>query len=130
MTTIAAAGPLSAGLAAAASSPAAGSVVYGHAAVPHKRDRRADPDQKQQKSVDDAREREVVSFMIRRSVLAETPISRGQPWRFGHRCSEQHLVRVRAPGLTHAYLSKISRGEKVPHPRHWPAIRAAVEAHR
>jgi hypothetical protein len=30
---------------------------------------------------------------------------------------------VRATGLTHGYLSKVRRGEKVPHPRHWPASR-------
>jgi CRISPR-associated endonuclease Cas1 len=29
---------------------------------------------------------------------------------------------VRATGLTHGYLSKIRRGEKVPHPRHWAAL--------
>jgi hypothetical protein len=32
---------------------------------------------------------------------------------------------VRATGLTHGYLSKVRRGEKVPHPRHWPALLAA-----
>jgi hypothetical protein len=32
---------------------------------------------------------------------------------------------VRATGLTHGYLSKVRRGEKVPHPRHWPALMAA-----
>jgi hypothetical protein len=31
---------------------------------------------------------------------------------------------VRATGLTHSYLSKVRRGEKVPHPRHWPALLA------
>jgi CRISPR-associated endonuclease Cas1 len=31
-----------------------------------------------------------------------------------------------ATGLTHGYLSQIRRGEKVPHPRHWPALLAAV----
>jgi CRISPR-associated endonuclease Cas1 len=34
---------------------------------------------------------------------------------------------VRATGLTHGYLSKVRRGEKVPHPRHWPALRGASE---
>jgi hypothetical protein len=29
---------------------------------------------------------------------------------------------VRATGLTQGYLSQIRRGEKVPHPRHWPAL--------
>jgi hypothetical protein len=32
---------------------------------------------------------------------------------------------VRATGLTHGYLSKVRRGEKVPHPRHWIAFRNA-----
>jgi hypothetical protein len=32
---------------------------------------------------------------------------------------------VRATGLTHRYLSKIRRGDKAPHPRHWPALRKA-----
>jgi hypothetical protein len=34
---------------------------------------------------------------------------------------------VRATGLTHGYLSKIRRGEKVPHPRHWAAFRNVRE---
>jgi hypothetical protein len=34
---------------------------------------------------------------------------------------------VRATGLTHGYLSTVRRGEKVPHPRHWPALRLAGE---
>jgi CRISPR-associated endonuclease Cas1 len=29
---------------------------------------------------------------------------------------------VRATGLSHPYLSQIRRGEKTPHPRHWPAF--------
>jgi hypothetical protein len=32
---------------------------------------------------------------------------------------------VRATGLTHGYLSQVRRGDKVPHPRHWPNLRAA-----
>jgi CRISPR-associated endonuclease Cas1 len=31
---------------------------------------------------------------------------------------------VRATGLTHGYLSKVRRGERVPHPRHWPALQS------
>jgi hypothetical protein len=31
---------------------------------------------------------------------------------------------VRATGLTAGYLSVIRRGEKMPHPRHWPALAA------
>jgi hypothetical protein len=34
---------------------------------------------------------------------------------------------VRATGLTHGYLSKIRRGEKVQHPRHWPALKTAAQ---
>jgi hypothetical protein len=34
---------------------------------------------------------------------------------------------VRATGLTHGYLSKIRRGEKVPHPRDWPPLKNAGE---
>ena len=33
---------------------------------------------------------------------------------------------VRATGLTHGYLSKIRRGDKVPHPRHWAALSHVV----
>jgi hypothetical protein len=32
---------------------------------------------------------------------------------------------VRATGLTHSYLSQVRRGDKVPHPGHWPALRTA-----
>jgi hypothetical protein len=31
---------------------------------------------------------------------------------------------ARATGLTAGYLSIIRRGEKIPHPRHWPALAA------
>jgi CRISPR-associated endonuclease Cas1 len=34
---------------------------------------------------------------------------------------------VRATGLTHGYISQVRRGKKVPHPRHWPRLRAAGE---
>jgi hypothetical protein len=34
---------------------------------------------------------------------------------------------VRATGLTHGYMSKVRRGEKVPHPRHWPRLRAVAD---
>jgi CRISPR-associated endonuclease Cas1 len=34
---------------------------------------------------------------------------------------------VRATGLTHGYLSQVRRGNKVPHPRHWPKLRGTVE---
>jgi CRISPR-associated endonuclease Cas1 len=37
---------------------------------------------------------------------------------------------VRATGLTHGYLSQIRRGEKTPHPRHWPTLRLAADADR
>jgi CRISPR-associated endonuclease Cas1 len=33
---------------------------------------------------------------------------------------------VRATGLAHGYLSQIRRGEKTPHPRHWPAFAASI----
>jgi hypothetical protein len=33
---------------------------------------------------------------------------------------------IRATGLTHGYLSHVRQGEKVPHPRHWSALRTAV----
>jgi hypothetical protein len=32
---------------------------------------------------------------------------------------------VRATGLAHEYLSQVRRGDKIPHPRHWPNLRAA-----
>jgi hypothetical protein len=32
---------------------------------------------------------------------------------------------VRATGLTHGHLSQVRRGAKVPHPRHWAALRDA-----
>jgi CRISPR-associated endonuclease Cas1 len=35
---------------------------------------------------------------------------------------------VRATGLTHGYLSKVRRGEKVPHPRHWPALELCTQS--
>jgi hypothetical protein len=34
---------------------------------------------------------------------------------------------VRATGLTHGYLSKVRRGEKEPHPRHWPALHSLAQ---
>jgi hypothetical protein len=34
---------------------------------------------------------------------------------------------ARATGLTDGYLSQIRRGKKVPHPRHWPELNAAIE---
>jgi hypothetical protein len=33
---------------------------------------------------------------------------------------------VKATGLSLRYCSLIRRGEKVPHPRHWEAFRAAI----
>jgi hypothetical protein len=32
---------------------------------------------------------------------------------------------MRATGLSLPYVSQIQRGEKVPHPRHWPALMSA-----
>jgi CRISPR-associated endonuclease Cas1 len=37
---------------------------------------------------------------------------------------------IRATGLTHGYLSHVRQGEKVPHPRHWSALRTAVSRKR
>jgi hypothetical protein len=34
---------------------------------------------------------------------------------------------VRATGLTLGYLSKVRRGDKVPHPRHWPALQSFTQ---
>jgi hypothetical protein len=34
---------------------------------------------------------------------------------------------VRATGLTHGYLSQIRRGAKIPHLRHWQALRLAAD---
>src|SRR5262249_18393782 len=34
---------------------------------------------------------------------------------------------VRATGLTHGYLSQIRQGAKIPHPRHWQALRSAAD---
>ena len=37
---------------------------------------------------------------------------------------------IRATGLSLPYVSQIRRGEKVPHPRHWPGFAAAMGALR
>jgi hypothetical protein len=37
---------------------------------------------------------------------------------------------ARATGLTAGYLSQIRRGAKIPHPRHWPVLLAALSRAR